>query len=32
VATTSDGHFILFSDSDNGPAPNDFGFHKIGSQ
>jgi hypothetical protein len=32
VATTSDGSFILFSDSDNGPAPNDFGFHKIGGQ
>jgi hypothetical protein len=32
VSTTSDGNFILFSDSDNGPAPNDFGFHKVGCE
>jgi hypothetical protein len=32
IATTSDGNFILFSDSDNGPAPNDFGFHKVGCE
>jgi hypothetical protein len=32
IATTSNGNFILFSDSDNGPAPNDFGFHKIGCE
>jgi hypothetical protein len=32
IATTSDGNYILFSDSDNGPAPNDFGFHKVGCE